>query len=398
MKTKKNMSKDKLISNELNDEIIDILKTHLPKMDVTFDDKHLSKQIYDKLVKSLKESEKIVHDYTLEDMKPASNTHLKPSQFMPGHVVKHIHKTLHYQYCFTFSHKKIQFRVFIYFDGKIQFQKYIQYIKWIICLCLHNVKNETEDFMNIHLYMTSLKKSIPSNFPNSIQPIHINSGYTAYPNNGMHICIFRKEEWMKVLIHECFHAFDMDFHEERINFPNLFENTFHIKSQYLVFESFVEFWARILNCALFSYGLKPNMTSQEFHEVFSLNLNIERIHSLLQASKMMNLFQLNYNDFISDKKGPLVKKIYREETNAFCYYVITAIMMNFFDKTLQWFDLNANDLFYFDKNERQVIVFCHYIKQMAKNEKLISILDDLNIHKVQKENYMKMCIFEIQFK
>tara|TARA_B100000575_G_C22609844_1_gene380090 strand:- start:219 stop:557 length:339 start_codon:yes stop_codon:yes gene_type:complete len=112
----------------------------------------------------------------------------------------------------------------------------------------------------------------------------------------------------------------------------------------------------------------------------------------------MNLFQLNYNDFISDKKGPLVKKIYREETNAFCYYVITAIMMNFFDKTLQWFDLNANDLFYFDKNERQVIVFCHYIKQMAKNEKLISILDDLNIHKVQKENYMKMCIFEIQFK
>jgi hypothetical protein len=143
MKTKKNMSKDKLISNELNDEIIDILKTHLPKMDVTFDDKHLSKQIYDKLVKSLKESEKIVHDYTLEDMKPASNTHLKPSQFMPSHVVKHIHKTLHYQYCFTFSHKKIQFRVFIYFDGKIQFQKYIQYIKWIICLCLHNVKNES---------------------------------------------------------------------------------------------------------------------------------------------------------------------------------------------------------------------------------------------------------------
>jgi hypothetical protein len=398
MKTKKNTPKEKTISNEMNDEIIDILKKHLPKMDVSFDDKQLSNKIYDKMTKSWKESEKIPHEYTLEDMKPSSNEHLKPTQFMPTYVLKCIHNTLHYQYCFTFEHKKIKFRVFIYFDGKIQFQQYIKYIKWIICLCLHNINNETEDFMNIHLYMTSLKKTIPSNFPNSIQPIHINSGFTSYPNNGMHICIFRKEEWMKVLIHECFHAFNMDFNEERINFPNLFENTFHINSKYLVFESFVEFWARILNCAFFSYGLKPNISSQDFHDVFSLNLNIERIHSLSQASKMMNMFQLKYADFINNDRSHIVKKIYREETNAFCYYVITAIMMNFFDKTLQWFDLNNNDLFYFNKNERQVIVFCHYIKQMAKNPDLVSILDELNVYKVQKQNYMKMCIFEIEFK
>ena len=72
--------------------------------------------------------------------------------------------------------------------------------------------------------------------------------------------------------------------------------------------------------------------------------------------------------------------------------------MNFFDKTLQWFEVHNNDLFYFNKSERQVIIFCHYIKQVAKNEQLIAILDELNVCKIQKENFLKMCLFEIKLK
>lgn len=397
MTTKKNKSNKMLISNEMNDEIINILKKYLNKMDVSFKDEELCNKIYDKLTKSLKESEKIVHEYTLEDMRVRRNS-LKPIKFMPEEIINVIKTELHYQYCFIFSHKKVKFNVIIYFDGKMNIQQYIKYIKWIVCLCLHNIDNENEDFMNIHLYMTSLKKSIPSNFPNCILPIHINSGYTSYPNNGMHICIFRKEEWIKVLIHECFHAFNMDFHEERIRFSNLFNSTFHVESEFLVFESFVEFWARTLNCAFFSYELKKNISQKQFSDIFSLNLNIERIYSLLQCTKMMKLFQLDYEDLVNDERKHITKKIYREETNAFCYYVVTAILMNFFDKTLQWFDLNNNDLFYFNKSERQVVIFCHYIKQIAKDPKLISLLNELNVCKIEKENFMKMCIFEIQLK
>ena len=65
---------------------------------------------------------------------------------------------------------------------------------------------------------------------------------------------FRKEEWLKVLIHECFHAFNMDFHEEKINFKNLFQTSFFIDSEFLVFESFVEFWAYFKLCNFFIYN------------------------------------------------------------------------------------------------------------------------------------------------
>ena len=123
-----------------------------------------------------------------------------------------------------------------------------------------------------------------------------------------------------------------------------------------------------------------------------LNLNIERIHSLLQASKLLNMFELSYSDIISkDKtKKEIVQKTYNEDTNAFCYYVITALLMNNFDKTINWFDLNHNNMFNFDKTERQVVIFCFYIKQLAEKEQFISIMNDLNIHNI--ENFMNMII------
>ena len=71
--------------------------------------------------------------------------------------------------------------------------------------------------MNLNLYLMPLKKTIPIDFPNTILPFHINSGYSSH-NPSMDVNIFREEEWVKVLIHECFHAFDMDFHEENRRF------------------------------------------------------------------------------------------------------------------------------------------------------------------------------------
>ena len=70
-------------------------------------------------------------------------------------------------------------------------------------------------------------------------------------------------------------------------------------------------------------------------------------------------------------------------------------MMNHFDKTLEWFDVHNTQLFYFDKSERQVVIFCHYIKQLASNPKMIELYDTLNVSDLKKTNPMKMCVFEI---
>lgn len=372
-------------------DAIDLLRKYVDKMDNPYNNKKLSKQIYGRIQESKKESESIDYDYNLHDI----TTNLNTNPFVAKEVCGYVSKHLHYQYDIRFQHKNIDFLVHIICEiTNIDIEYYIHMIKWIICLCLFEVQNDKEETFHLNIFLTSLPKMIPINFPNKVMPIHINSGYSHHTNT-MNVCIFRKEEWVKVLIHECFHAFNMDFHEEKINFPNLFQSTFFIQSKFLVFESFVEFWARILNCALFTYQLEPVNNFQKFHEIFTLNMNMERIYSICQASKLLKLFHLSYADVIDKKKENICRKIYKEDTNAFCYYIITSILMCHFDKTLEWFDVNNNSLFQFDKSERQVVIFCHYIKQLAKSESLLNLFKNIDVGTMKHENYMKMCFFDV---
>ena len=254
-----------------------------------------------------------------------------------------------------------------------------------------DVKNNKKDTVYFTFYLTSLKKEFNSSHQTIIKSHNINSGYQA----SNEICIYRKEEWLKVFIHECFHVFNMDFHESTISFSEIFKDTFFIESNFLVFESFVEFWARIINCAIFTYTLKPVIKKTEFHTIFSVNMNMERIFSLIQCTKLLKKFDLTYENIVDKQKEMLSKRIYKEETNAFCYYVITAILMNCFDKTLQWFDIH-NHLFSFQKSESQIITFCHYIKQQAKEPSLIQTLDEISSSDLYNDVFMKMTLFDIQ--
>ena len=44
-----------------------------------------------------------------------------------------------------------------------------------------------------------------------IGPHHVNGGYTNFCVSQGSIIIYRKEEWLKVLIHVCMHSFGLEF-------------------------------------------------------------------------------------------------------------------------------------------------------------------------------------------
>ena len=85
------------------------------------------------MVQSKKESETVFHEQELFDMKPID---CPRGAFFTPIIEKYINDTLHYQYDIRFTFKHIDFFIHIVFQGKIHIQKYIDYIKWIICLCL----------------------------------------------------------------------------------------------------------------------------------------------------------------------------------------------------------------------------------------------------------------------
>ena len=144
MKTKKNLKNISLnISRKMNNNLIAMLRDHIDKMDVKFDDKNFSKLIYNKIVVSLSESSNIAYDYNLVDFNNKNN--LSPSTFFDKSMIDSIYKTINYTYNIKFSYKKISFFINIHSKGKINIEKYILYIKSVICLCLQELNIDKED-------------------------------------------------------------------------------------------------------------------------------------------------------------------------------------------------------------------------------------------------------------
>ena len=128
--------------------------------------------------------------------------------------------------------------------------------------------------------------------------------------------------------------------------------------------------------------------------MFTTNLNIERCFSIYQAHKILKLFGLQYKDIIDKTKEKMTKRIYKESTNAFCYYVLTSILMFNFDKTLKWFTNETYDSIIFNKTERQIMIFCYYLKELSKSNELIEMFEEIQKNDIHHSN-MRMSIFEL---
>ena len=194
----------------------------------------------------------------------------------------------------------------------------------------------------------------------------LNTGLT----KGNEVIIFRKEEWFKVFLHECFHLFCLDFQVE-VDYKALLQPMFRVNSRYLMIEPFCEFWARTLNTAFFSYWIKKNISYEEFERYFHMNLNLERAFGLVQMKHYLSHFNLDYKDLVTTKETPT----YTESTEGFGYYVLTPIIFFHFQQTMNWFVDHNETLLRFKRNTRHVHMFCHYLKSIYAQDKFLKELD-----------------------
>jgi hypothetical protein len=185
------------------------------------------------------------------------------------------------------------------------------------------------------------------------------------------VIVFRQEEWFKVLIHECFHLFCLDFHEIDVDYKAMLQPMFHVESRYLLVEPFCEFWARTLNTAFFSYWIKKNISYEDFERYFHMNLNLERAFGLVQMKHYLSHFNLDYKDLVTTKET----LAYTESTEGFGYYVLTPILFFHFQQTMNWFVDHNETLLRFKRNTRHIHMFCHYLKSIYAQDKFLKELD-----------------------
>ena len=362
-----------------NENINYIFENYPSKLKFVINDTYFIKLLYTIIDKAIETN----IDHSLKQTE--SNGHIINSTYCSQEIKDYIKDNTFIIYNIEFKIKDAQYNVFIYSKKKIQIDKYIYFIKLILVMCAQQATTHNNVF-TFKIFLTDFKKIQPT-IP--VTPFHINSGVTSYPsdpheNDCKDIIIFRNEEWFKVFIHECFHLFCLDFCDVDVSqFKNLFKQIYNIESEFLFFEALTEFWARTINIAVVSYSTKKNISYEEFETLMKINIQIERVYSILQMKHILSNMGFTYESLMDTKRV----LPFKEETNFFCYYVLTTILLFHYEQTISWFVEHNQTILQFSKNKKSVTLFFYYIKSIHNNPNMIQMINSLDKFEISN-NYM----------
>jgi hypothetical protein len=255
--------------------------------------------------------------------------------------------------------------------------------------------NKCASTFTIFFYFTSLEKKLPVSNISILDQINVNTAFTTTCPKDSEIVIFRKEEWFKVLIHESFHNFALDFSD-----MNIYESTkdilaiFPVNSEVKLFESYTEFWAEIMNALFCSFfNLKNKSNSEEFLSNFEFYINFERTYSFFQLVKILDFMGLNYKNMYSqtNQSEILRNTLYKENSNVLAYYIIKTILINNYQGFLYWCKTNNFSLLQFKKTSSNQKEFCNFIRRNYKTKLMLDNIksSEVCLQKVKKEKKYK---------
>jgi len=304
----------------------------------------------------------------------------------PKMVINHIDDKIMSEVSYSFSIYGRNIKVhFIVENDNVKVEReldvYNRYVE-TIAMWLHILNKyapkECVKTINIYLYFTSLLKQLPSSNITILDKNNVNTAFTTTCPIDSEIVIFRKEEWLKVLIHETFHNFGLDFsmmNNESVN--NCILDIFPVNSIVNAYESYTEFWAEIINVLFCSFfGQKNKLDINEFLSGCEIYLTFEKSYSIFQMVKTLHFMGLTYNELYSKTKyAKKARELYKEKTNVLSYYVLKTILLNNFQGFLSWCSTKNVSLLNFKKTSGSQNDFCEFIR---KNYKSSSILEGVN--------------------
>ena len=266
-------------------------------------------------------------------------------------------------------------------EGELEvYNRYVQSIAmWLYMLNAYAPK-ECVESINIYLYFTSLLKQLPTSNIHVLDENNVNTAFTTTCPKDSEIVVFRKEEWFKVLIHESFHNFGLDFsgmNNDEVN--NCILNIFPVNSQVNSYEAYTEFWAEIMNALFCSFfEIKDKSNTHEFLSSAEFYINFERRYSFFQMVKTLHFMGLTYRDLYSKTEYAKVHRenLYKEKTNVLSYYVLKTVMLNNFQGFLSWCDKHNLSLLNFKKTIGNQNEFCEFIRKNYKTKSMLEGVDE----------------------
>jgi hypothetical protein len=295
-------------------------------------------------------------------------------------------------------------------------EKYTKMMLTWLYICLKYSHKKCAKEMVIQVYLTPFKKILPINNSIVLSPENVNTAFTMSCVADGEIIIFREEEWFKVFIHETFHAYGLDFGmTDSKHLFTILKKTFPIKSEFSANEAYAETWARIINCALFSFFTIHNrketvINKENFLLYTDFSLQLERLFAIYQMNKVLNFMGLNYTDLyeVSERSRYLREQLYKENTHVFGYYILTAIFLNGYRQFITWCHANNavmgannaviytnnkninNNFMKFNCEDKSFQKIGEYIKSMYKNKDLSKVIEVIHKLKINNNKYKEL--------
>lgn len=176
--------------------------------------------------------------------------------------------------------------------------------------------------ISIDIYVIDVPKKVKSKV---LGPDDANSGSTMMGSSSRHVMVWRKEELLKVLIHELMHALDLDtFKNPTIN--KRVTDNFNINCAVHITESYTELMACVLNMLINMKDIGIPI------ELYSQLIQYELDHSCKKTHQILNHYGIT--DFRELYRGINNNK-YNEDTNIFMYYIVKSIMLYRHDRFIE---------------------------------------------------------------
>jgi hypothetical protein len=369
----------------------------------------------------LLEGEKMIKNITKKNDSIDNLRLTNNSNFFPKPIRNYIKNTTSslYEFKSDVLERDINIQFYSFKDTVVKthdLEKYTKMMLTWLYICLKYSHKKCAKEMVIKVYLTPFKKTLPLNNSIVLSPENVNTAFTMSCVPDGEIIIFREEEWFKVFIHETFHAYGLDFGmTDSKHLFTILKKTFPIKIDFSANEAYAETWARIINCALFSFFSLHNrnntiISKENFLLYTDFCLQLERIFSIYQMNKVLNFMGLNYKDLyeVNERSSYLRGQLYKENTHVFGYYILTAIFLNGYRQFITWCHANNsimdannavivannkninNGFMKFNCEDKSFQKIGEYIKNMYKDKDLSKIIEVVQKLKINNNKYKEL--------
>jgi hypothetical protein len=271
----------------------------------------------------------------------------------------------------------------------------LQIFSWLYVASFESEKECSKD-LTIYIYFTDFKKALPQVKKTPLGEINVNTGFTFSCNlsageNEMYI--YRKEEWFKVLIHESFHSFSLDYlglsNEliERIDRKVIQIFPLHIDLRF--YETYCEMWAELLQIIY----INIDSILQGSWSKLERMIRKDQTHSLQQAVKVLKHHHMEYMDLFEKTDRAQQKRIeYRENSPVISYYLLKSIFYMNISRYIEWTSINNKGTLRFLKTEHSVNSYVGLLRECYKSPKYIEMVK--KYEKTVGDNHLRMSYWD----